>query len=436
MVWPSSVAFIASTTSSIPPAATRATQAVDGEILGPHAVERRQPPAEHVIAAGEQPRAVERPQVGDFLDHAQQRVVAARVGADARTGRGVSTLPQVEQVDERSRDALQRGEQRLERGLAPLHQMQHRAPRRARAEPGQPRQRAATAPRSLGLPWHRDIGELACAAQARSHRRDAHADHLHGNARTSRCRRSMRWSRRGMRSPPSIASRRARPGAARRCSRPPVQRAAEALGIASAPPASLKRRGGAGGVRRARRRCRGGRGLWADPAAADPRRAAARLPQRPRLAAAALARRGADPARDPGRRRRDRRDHHADGGRARHRADAGERESADRATRMPANSRTNLREIGARLMVEVLASLDRFKPIAAARGRRHLRRQDRQGRGADRLVARRAERRAPGPRLRALPRRLVRARRASGSSCSRLRRSRATARQAKCSTTA
>ena len=58
--------------------------------------------------------------------------------------------------------------------------------------------------------------------------------------------------------------------------------------------------------------------------------AGARLPQRPRQPAAALARGGADPARDPGRRPCDRRDHHADGGRARHRADAGHRARSDR----------------------------------------------------------------------------------------------------------
>ena len=55
-------------------------------------------------------------------------------------------------------------------------------------------------------------------------------------------------------------------------------------------------------LRRASRRCRGRRRLRADPAEADPRRAAPRLPQPPRLAAAALARRGADPARHHGRR--------------------------------------------------------------------------------------------------------------------------------------
>ena len=51
-------------------------------------------------------------------------------------------------------------------------------------------------------------------------------------------------------------------------------------------------------ARRARRRR-----VRAHPAAGRPRLAAPRLPQHPRLAAAALARRGADPARDPRRRR-------------------------------------------------------------------------------------------------------------------------------------
>ena len=46
---------------------------------------------------------------------------------------------------------------------------------------------------------------------------------------------------------------------------------------------------------------------------------APRLPEHPRVAAAALARRGADPARDRGRRHRDRHHHHADGRRPGHR---------------------------------------------------------------------------------------------------------------------
>ena len=54
-----------------------------------------------------------------------------------------------------------------------------------------------------------------------------------------------------------------------------------------------------------------------------------RLPQHPRLAAAALARRGADPPRDRGRRRHDRRHDHADGRRPGHRRDAARRADAD-----------------------------------------------------------------------------------------------------------
>ena len=59
--------------------------------------------------------------------------------------------------------------------------------------------------------------------------------------------------------------------------------------------------------------------------------AAARLLQSARLAAAALARRGADQPRDHGRRRRDRRHGDADGGRPRHRPDRDGRARRDRA---------------------------------------------------------------------------------------------------------
>ncbi len=56
-------------------------------------------------------------------------------------GSDVSTFPQTEQLDSFSATFDKRGQQRLQRGFALLHQMQHRAPRRARAQPGQPRKR-------------------------------------------------------------------------------------------------------------------------------------------------------------------------------------------------------------------------------------------------------------------------------------------------------
>ena len=59
-----------------------ADEAVDAEVLGADPLERRQAPAEHVVTAGEEARAVERPEVGDLLDHAQHLIVAAGVLAD------------------------------------------------------------------------------------------------------------------------------------------------------------------------------------------------------------------------------------------------------------------------------------------------------------------------------------------------------------------
>ena len=85
----------------------------------------------------------------------------------------------------------------------------------------------------------------------------------------------------------------------------------------------------------------GGRcGLRPHSAAAGSGGAEARLPQPPCLAAAALAGRRADPARDHGRRRRDRRRPDADGGRPRHRT-GGARNPRRRSgpTTRPANSR-------------------------------------------------------------------------------------------------
>ena len=69
-----------------------------------------------------------------------------------------------------------------------------------------------------------------------------------------------------------------------------------------------------------------------------------------------------------------------------------------------------LAPLGADLMVRAMAALDRggLQLTQAERGRRHLCRQDRQGRGADRLEQARARGAAPHPRPVAVSRRLVR----------------------------
>ena len=150
-------------------------------------------------------------------------------------------------------------------------------------------------------------------------------------ARISRCRPCARCMPRDMRSPRVYCQPPRPAGRGHAVQRCPVHVAAEALGLAVRTPARLRKRS-----RRCRRSsprwpgCRGGRSLRADPAADDAGCAAPRLPQHPCQPAAALARRGADPGGDPGRRRRDRRDHHADGRRAGHRPDAAARGGADR----------------------------------------------------------------------------------------------------------
>ena len=69
------------------PGRDAADQAVDGEVFRTDAIEGGETSAEDVVAAGEETRAVERPEVGDLFHHAQRLVVAARVGAD-RAGVG------------------------------------------------------------------------------------------------------------------------------------------------------------------------------------------------------------------------------------------------------------------------------------------------------------------------------------------------------------
>ena len=111
----------------------------------------------------------------------------------------------------------------------------------------------------------------------------------------------------------------------------PVQALAERHGLPVHCPASLRDPAAQAEFAAIRGRRRGRRRLRPDPADAGAGRAASRLPQCARLAAAALARRRADPARDPGRRRRDRHHDHADGRGARHRPDAAAAGDPDRA---------------------------------------------------------------------------------------------------------
>ena len=104
-----------------------------------------------------------------------------------------------------------------------------------------------------------------------------------------------------------------------------------ACGFRLLTPASLKGAEAQAAFAALQRRRRGGGGLWPAPAQADPRRAPARLLQPACLAAAALARRRADPPRDHGGRRRDRRHGDEDGRGPRHRPDGDGRAHADRA---------------------------------------------------------------------------------------------------------
>ena len=116
-----------------------------------------------------------------------------------------------------------------------------------------------------------------------------------GGARRDRGRRP----RGGAGAHPHRPARGARPGS---CTTSPVKLLARAHGLADRAAAHLRDASAAGAAARARRRCDGGRGLRADPARRGAAHPAPRLPEHPRVAAAALARRRADPARHRGRR--------------------------------------------------------------------------------------------------------------------------------------
>ena len=214
-------------------------------------------------------------------------------------------------------------EQRLQRRLAPLHQVEHRAPGRARAEAGQPRERLAD---NASISWtdrHPCVAEFVgpCSGAPFAIGRGACASSS-WDRRTSRCRASTPSSRPGTRSSPSIRSRRGRPGAARASADARCTNGPSSSGSRCARRGRCATRRSRGGFGRSTRTSRVVAAYGLILPAADPGSAQGGMHQRPCVSAAALARGRADPARDPRRRRDQRRHHHADGRRARHRADA------------------------------------------------------------------------------------------------------------------
>ncbi len=151
-------------------------QLADGEVFGPHAVERREPAAQHMILAGEEPGAVERPEIGDFFHHADGFRIAPGIGADTAGIRRVDIAAN-RAFDQRLAHRRQRIEQLHQRRLAPLHQPQHRAPRRAGAKAGKPRQSAHQ--RLDLLRCHRAADRGRSAPEKGPNRSYAHR--LHGN---------------------------------------------------------------------------------------------------------------------------------------------------------------------------------------------------------------------------------------------------------------
>ena len=84
-------------------------------------------------------RAVERPEVGHVLHHAERARIAARIGADPARVAGID-IAAGGTFDQAFAHHVERLEQGHQRSLAPLDQPQHRAPGRAGAKPRQARQ--------------------------------------------------------------------------------------------------------------------------------------------------------------------------------------------------------------------------------------------------------------------------------------------------------
>ena len=81
MASPSTVGLVARMTSSISPLADPGHQIGDAQLLGPDAVQRRERAVEHVVDAVKMARLFDGGDVGRFLDHADNLLIARRTAA-------------------------------------------------------------------------------------------------------------------------------------------------------------------------------------------------------------------------------------------------------------------------------------------------------------------------------------------------------------------
>ena len=105
----------------------------DVQLLRPAPVERRERAAEDVIQALEGAAALERPEVADILDHANQRPVACRVAAEGAGIGRIQVAAGRTRPDVLGRLLQGRGEGQHE-GLRLLDHLERRPARRARPE--------------------------------------------------------------------------------------------------------------------------------------------------------------------------------------------------------------------------------------------------------------------------------------------------------------
>ena len=118
------------------PVADPRHQLTDPQAVRPHAVQRRQQAAQHVVAPLERAAALHGPDRTDLLDHAQQACVAGSIDA---YGAGIGDVQRAARPtgSDLFLGVGQGGRQWGQQGVALLQQGQGRTPARARAQPRQ-----------------------------------------------------------------------------------------------------------------------------------------------------------------------------------------------------------------------------------------------------------------------------------------------------------
>lgn len=129
----------------------------DPQVLGQHAAQRRERPAQHVVAAAERAAALDRDRVQRAFDHAQRVAAAPVVIADAAQRAVLAQRRAARAGRDAPGDPAQAGRQRVELGAVPLQHPERDALGASRPDAGHARQAVDQLLQGVGQSQHGSI---------------------------------------------------------------------------------------------------------------------------------------------------------------------------------------------------------------------------------------------------------------------------------------